>query len=151
MSVHFSSHSVLSHSLWLHGLQANSQSWLKLIPLRWWCHLTISSSVAHMVKNPPAVWKTWVLSLGQEDPLEEGMATHSSILVWRIPWIEEPGGLQSMGSERVRHEWGSKHIKQRGTWSLSLWQKWCLPKPSQNGALDLNVKCKTRKSHRIKI
>ena len=44
-----------------------------------------------------------VLSLGQKDPLEEGMATHSSILVWRISWMEEPGGLQSMGSERVRH------------------------------------------------
>ena len=45
----------------------------------------------------------WIQSLGQEDPLEEGMATHSSILAWRIPWTEEPGGLQSMGSQRVRH------------------------------------------------
>ena len=43
------------------------------------------------------------------------MATHSSILVWRIPWIAEPGGLQSVGSERVEHEWGTKHVKQRGT------------------------------------
>ena len=51
-----------------------------------------------MVKNPPAMWETWVRSLGWEDPLEEGMATHSSILAWRIPWIEEPGGLQSMES-----------------------------------------------------
>ena len=50
-----------------------------------------------MVKYPPAMQETWVLSLGQEDPLEEEMATHSSILVWRIPWTEEPGGLQSMG------------------------------------------------------
>ena len=48
---------------------------------------------------------TWVWSLGQEDPLEKGMATHSSILAWRIPWTEEPGGLQSTGSQRVRHDW----------------------------------------------
>ena len=61
-----------------------------------------------MVKSPPAkagdVRDTWVCSLGQEDALEEGMATHSSILAWRIPWTEEPGGLQSMGSQRVRHD-----------------------------------------------
>ena len=52
-----------------------------------------------MVKNPPAKQKTWVQSLGQEDPLEKGMATHSSILAWRTPWTEEPGGPQSMGSQ----------------------------------------------------
>ena len=51
-----------------------------------------------MVKNLPAMWKTWVQSLGWEDPLEEGMATHFSILAWRIPWTEESGWLQSMGS-----------------------------------------------------
>ena len=49
--------------------------------------------------------KNWVWSLGQEDPLEKGMATHSRILAWKIPWTEEPGGLQSMGSQRVRHVW----------------------------------------------
>ena len=54
-----------------------------------------------MVKNLPAVQETWVLSLGREDPLEEKMATDSSILVWKIPQTEEPGGLQSMGFERV--------------------------------------------------
>ena len=54
-----------------------------------------------MVKNLPAVQETWVLSLGWENPLEEGMATHSSILAWRIPWTEEPGGLQTMESQRV--------------------------------------------------
>ena len=53
--------------------------------------------MAQMVKNLPAVWETQVRSLGQEDSLEKGMATHSSILAWRIPWTEEPGGLQSMG------------------------------------------------------
>ena len=60
-----------------------------------------ASLVAQMVKNPPARWETWVQSLLWEDPLEEGMAIHSSILAWRIPWTEEPGGLQSMGSQRV--------------------------------------------------
>ena len=57
-----------------------------------------------MVKNLPALQETQVQSLGQEDPLEEEMATHSSILAWRIPWTEEPGGLQSMGSQRVGHD-----------------------------------------------
>ena len=54
-----------------------------------------------MVKNPPAMQETWVRSLSQEDPLEKGMAVHSSILVWRIPWTEEPGGQHFMGSQRV--------------------------------------------------
>ena len=57
-----------------------------------------------MVKNPPSMQETWVQSLAWEDPLEEGMATHSSILAWRIPMDEEPGGLQSMGSQRVGHD-----------------------------------------------
>ena len=62
------------------------------------------SLVAQMVKDLPAMWETWVRPLGWEDPLEMGMATHSSILAWRIPWTEEPGGLQSMASQRVRHD-----------------------------------------------
>ena len=59
------------------------------------------------VKNPPAMQElqeTWVQSLGREDPLEEGMAPHSSILAWRIPWTEDSGGPQSMGSHRVGHD-----------------------------------------------
>ena len=52
------------------------------------------------IRNPPAMQDTWVWSLGQEDPLEEGMATHSSILAWKIPLTEKPGGLQSMGSQK---------------------------------------------------
>ena len=56
-----------------------------------------------MVKNSPAMQETQLQSLNQEDPLEEDMATHSSTLAWRIPWMEEPGGLQSMGSQRVGH------------------------------------------------
>ena len=59
--------------------------------------------VAQQIKNPPAMCETWVRSLGREDPLEKEMATHSSILAWRIPWTEEPGELQSTGSQRVRH------------------------------------------------
>ena len=57
-----------------------------------------------MVENLPAMQETWVLSLGQEDPLEKGMATQSSILAWRIPWTEKPGGLQFTGSQRVGHD-----------------------------------------------
>ena len=58
-----------------------------------------------MVKNLPAMWETWIRSLGWEDILEKGTATatHSSILAWKIPWTEEPGGLQSVGSQRVGH------------------------------------------------
>ena len=62
-----------------------------------------ASLVAQMVKNLPAMQETQVLSLGWEDPLEKEMATHSSILAWRIPWTETPGGLQSMGLQRLRH------------------------------------------------
>ena len=62
-----------------------------------------TSLVVQMVKNPPETWETWVPSLGWEDPLEKEMTTHSSILVWRIPWTEEPGGLKSMGSQSVWH------------------------------------------------
>ena len=60
-------------------------------------------SLQYSCLENPEMPETWVRSLGQEDPLEKGMATHSSILAWRIPWTEEPGGLQSMGSQRVRH------------------------------------------------
>ena len=68
------------------------------------CYAKGASLVVQMVKNLPAIQETQVLSLGQEDdPLEKGMATHSSILAWRIPWTVEPGGLQSMGSQRVEH------------------------------------------------
>ena len=61
------------------------------------------SPVSQMVKSLPAMQETQDQPLGQEDPLEEGMEIHSSILAWRIPWTEKPGGLQSMGSHRVRH------------------------------------------------
>ena len=62
-----------------------------------------ASLVVQMVKNLPAMLETQVQSVGREDPLEKGMATHSSILAWKIPWTEELGGLQSIGLQRVRH------------------------------------------------
>ena len=66
-----------------------------------------ASLEAQRLKRLPAMRETWVRSLGREDPLEKGMATHSSILAWRIPWTEEPGRLQSMGSQRVGHDWAT--------------------------------------------
>ena len=60
--------------------------------------------VAHVVRNLPAMQEIWVRALGQENRLENGMAIYSRILAWRIPWIEEAGGLQSMGSQRVKHD-----------------------------------------------
>ena len=57
-----------------------------------------------------------IWSLGQEDPLEKGMTSYSSVLVWRIPWIEEPGGLQSIGLQRVRHDWATKHMHILTSW-----------------------------------
>ena len=74
-----------------------------------WGHLKAKplggSLVAQMIKHLPTMQETWVQSLGWEDLLEEEMATHSSILAWKIPWMEKPGRLQSMGSQRVRHDW----------------------------------------------
>ena len=73
-------------------------------------HLIIdkwASLVVQMVENLTAMWETWVQSLDWEDPLEKGMATHSSILAWKILWTEEPGRLWSMGSQRVGHNWAT--------------------------------------------
>ena len=81
-----------------------------------------ASLVAQMVKNLSTVWETHVQFLGQEDPLEEGMATHSSILAWRIPWTEEPGRIQSMGLQRVRHDWATNTFlrkQEEGTCNLN--------------------------------
>ena len=85
-------------------------TWNAVIVINNWI-LTFSFNyaflVAQMVKNLPAVQETQVQFLSQEDPLEKGMATQSSILAWRIPWTEEPGGLQSTGSQRVEHDWAT--------------------------------------------
>ena len=81
------------------------------------CSCSKASLMVQMVMNLPAMHKTWVWSLGWEDPLEKGMVTHSSILAWRIPGTEEPGGQQSMGSQRVRYNWmtNTKEQKDSGT------------------------------------
>ena len=71
----------------------------------------VTSPVAQMVKRLPTRQETWVRSLGWEDLLEKEIVTHSSILAWKIPWMEEPGRLQSMGSQRVGHNWATKPIK----------------------------------------
>ena len=67
----------------------------------------MASWVAQTAKNLPAMRDTWARSLGWEEPLKEGVATHSSVLAWRIPWTEERGGLQTMGSQRVGHDWAA--------------------------------------------
>ena len=64
----------------------------------------------------PSMQETWVRSLGKEDPLEKGMATHSSILAWEIPWTEEPGGLQSMGLGRISHDLATEQQQQTPRW-----------------------------------
>ena len=72
-----------------------------------------ASLVAQKVKNLPSMKKTWIQSLSWEDPLKKGMGAYSSIPVWRIPWAEEPGRIQSMRSQRVEHDW---EAKQAHTW-----------------------------------
>ena len=86
----------ITHQAWgggCHGHKLAGDTWLFL------------NSVAQRLKHLPAMRETWVRSLGQEDPLEKEMAIHSSIIAWRIPWMEEPGGQQSTGSQRVGHDW----------------------------------------------
>ena len=75
--------------------------------------------LAQTVKNLPAMRETRVWSLGQEDPLEKGMATHSNILAWRISWTEEPGGLQFVGLQRVGHDWAARSHTHTHTHSLT--------------------------------
>ena len=79
--------------------------------------------VTQTVKRLPAMWETWVQSLGREDLLEKEMATHSSILAWKIPWMEEPGRLPSMGSQRVWHDWAWRHISCPWT-RVCMWLLW---------------------------
>ena len=102
-----------------------------LSPRAWWIasqHVWSASSlhlgasqVSLVVKNPPAMqemWETWVRSLRWEGPLEEGMTTHSSTLAWRIPWTEEAGGLPSIGSSTIRHDW--RHLARMHSLHLRL-------------------------------
>ena len=83
--------------------------------------------VVQMVENLPAKQETWVWSLGQEDPLEKGMATHCSVLAWKIPWTEEPGGLQSMGCKKLDTEWFLNYKKIKGTNNTYHWQIYRIP------------------------
>ena len=99
----------MSDSCWPPGVCSNS------CPLSWWCYLTISSSTSihlsiHLSIYPPIYLSNAYLALTMEDPMEEEMATHSSILSWKTPWTEKPAGLQCIGSQRVKHRWATKHI-----------------------------------------
>ena len=104
------------------------RKWLKAVAINDWACL-----VAQKVNNLPAVQETRVRSLGWENPLEKEMATCSSILAWEIPWTEEPGGLQSMGSQRVRHDWGTNTsiLPFFNQWSSYLWH-WLITCKSLN-------------------
>ena len=102
----------------LYFLSVRDASYVNMMDSFYFPHSLFSpraSLMVQMVKNPLAKWETWVRSLGSKDPVEKGMATHSSILAWGIPRTEEPGGPQSMGSQRVRHNWAiftySVHIQ----------------------------------------
>ena len=100
-------------------------------------HLSPPSLVAQRVKRLAAVWETQVQFLVWEDPLEKAMATHSSTLAWKIPWTEEPGRLQSMGSLRVRHDWAtslSLFLSCTGEGNGNPLQCSCLENPRDGGA-----------------
>ena len=92
-----------THVHWVSDAIQSSHPLLYPSP-RWWS-IKRASLVAQLIKSLPAVQETWVESLGQEDSLEKEVATHSSILAWRVPWTEEPSSLQSMGLQRVSHYW----------------------------------------------
>ena len=81
-------------------------------------HRGFPSLVAQRLKHLPPMWETRVQSLGREDPLEKEVATHSSIPAWRIPWMEEPGGLQSTGPQRVGHDWATSLFIQFIRWLI---------------------------------
>ena len=101
------------------------------------------SLVARLVKNPPAVQETWVWSLGQGDPLEKEMATHSSILAWRNPWTEEPGGLQSTGLPRVGRGLGTKPPPSAFQWRASE----CLTTSSLNKTMCTYIETSWKEVH----
>ena len=94
------------------------------------CIFMLIYLVAQMVKRLPAMWETWVRSLGGEDALEKDMATHSSTLAWKIPWTEEPCRLQSMGSQRVGHNWATSLT------SLTQSHSWLMTEVSNSSASD---------------
>ena len=89
------------HSGLFEKLEKNNQTYLQVTLF------ILTSLVAQMVKRLSTMWETWVWSLGWEDPLEKEMAIHSRTIAWKIPWTEEPGRLQPMGSQRVGHDWAT--------------------------------------------
>ena len=112
--------------------------WTTTCPASLWASL-----VALMVKNLPVIQETWVQSLCWEVPLKEGMAPHSSILAWRIPWTEEPGRLQSMGSQRAGHDWATNthtHTHTHTHRCSAIIQGNLLPKEEKNKFWD-TIKC----------
>ena len=100
--------SLVGYSPWNHK-ESDTTEWLTLFyfPIHTHTHTHIASLVAQTVKSLPTVPETQVWSLSREDPLEKEMANYSSILAWKTPWIEEPSRLQSMGSQRVGHDWAT--------------------------------------------
>ena len=105
-----------------------------------WFTVVWASLVAKRIKHLPAMRETQVQSLGQEDPLEKEMATHSSTLAWRIPWTEEPGRLQSMGSQRVGHNRATSVSS-----FLSFFLYCCLDDLNENGGRKSRMKAKKKK------
>jgi len=104
MHLHINCSTIYNRQTWEQPKCPSTDKWIK----KMWCtHICWASLVAQIVKCLPAKRETWVWSLGREDPLEKAMATHSSTLAWKILWMEKPGGLQSMGSQRVRHDWAT--------------------------------------------
>ena len=98
----------------VHGV---AKSWIWLF----FCGISYRASlVAQTVKRLPAIWETWVQFLGQEDPLEKEMAIHSTTLAWKIPWTEEPDRLQSMGLQRVGHDWATSYYSSKKNNSILL-------------------------------
>ena len=102
-----------------------------------WSDLAAAAASLWVIKNLSEMWETRVRPLGQEDPLEKGMATHSSILAWRIPWTEDPGGLQSMGLKRDGQDWATNtftfhllgkysHITAKSTLSEKRWNNFSI-------------------------
>ena len=124
----------------INTLKSRSESYLtvSLPKPHLWPTISISASlVTQRLKRLPAMRDTWVRSLGWEDPLEKEMATHSSILAWRIPWTEEPGGLQSTGLQRVGHDWAislSLSLSFIGEGNGNPLQCSCLENPRDDGA-----------------
>ena len=106
-----------------------------------------TSLVAETVKNLPTMQETQVWSLSGEDPLEKEMATHSSILAWRIPWTEEPAGLQSIGLQRVGHNWVTNTLTlyiEHGS-RAGIWVIWGFP--GGDSSEDPSCQCRTHKRH----